>query len=169
MSPTLNAGCGARPSPNSINIDIDLGSKADVICDLEALPFESNLFSKIVCNHVLEHLAEDMWRDKAGMSRAVLEFSRVLRDDGVVEIEVPSPQGQDAVRGDHLTVYGHKRLTYIFGFYFESVKCWGVGTWFEAWGFHRIFARWSKIDPFWGNAYGFVLSRSRKITEIVRY
>ncbi|MBD2179739.1 hypothetical protein H6S82_15360 [Planktothrix sp. FACHB-1355] len=165
----LNAGCGQRPLPGFINVDFEKSSKADVICDLRYLPFKNGVMSKILCNHVLEHLNEDMWRGKAEISEAVLEFSRVLNKNGNVEIEVPSPQGQDAVRGDHFTVYGHLRLIAIFRLYFESVKCAGVGTWVEARGLIRLFNKLSKWDPYWGNAYKFFLSNPKSMTQIVMY
>ena len=165
----LNAGCARRPLSGYINLDIDLNSKADVICDLRNLPFSTKSVSRIRCIHVLEHMEEDMWREKTEVSEALLEFSRVLTDDGSVEIEVPSPQGQDAVRGEHLTVYGHLRLRSIFGCYFEKVRCWGVDTWVEAYGLRRIFKILSRYEPFWGNSYGFELSKPKKLAKIVIY
>jgi len=76
----LNAGCGQRPLLGYINVDIDKHSKADVMCALGALPFRNEVFSRIVCNHVLEHLNEDVWQGGVEISYAILEFARVLRE-----------------------------------------------------------------------------------------
>lgn len=102
----LNAGSSHRKRDGYVNVDIGSSGRPDMVCDLQALPFRAHSFERITCNHVLEHLNEDMWQEKAEMSRAVLEFSRVLTENGICEVEVPSPQGEDAVRGQHYTVYG---------------------------------------------------------------
>jgi uncharacterized protein YbaR (Trm112 family)/predicted SAM-dependent methyltransferase len=167
--PKLNLGCAHRRLPGHLNVDLDPGSDADVIGDLRSLCFADASVGSIECRHVLEHLAEDAWRGQFDISMAVLEFARVLDAGGRAIIETPSPQGQDAVRGDHLTVYGHKRLAAIFGNYFDEVRVSGTTTWVEARVVRRLFERLCRLDPFWSNAYVFELSRPRAgVRSVVR-
>ena len=63
-------------------ITVDLNSplaeyKADV-CDM---PFESNSFDFILCNHVLEHVYDD--------ELAIIELRRVLKKNGMAILQVP--------------------------------------------------------------------------------
>jgi len=67
---TLDMGCGFSKQPNSIGIDMIIGSDADVLANLahNTLPFQDNVFDTIYCNDVLEHLPnvigtmEEIWR-----------------------------------------------------------------------------------------------------------
>lgn len=166
----INVGSSHRKQAGFINIDIDPESQPDIICDIsKGIPLPSRSAELIVANHILEHLNEDAWQEKFDMSRALLEFSRILTDDGVVEIEVPSPQGEDAVRIQHYTIYGWQRLRRIFSFYFESVHCRGTGTWVQARGVWPLFALLGRVDPFWGNVYRFKLRKPIRRNEIVIY
>ena len=49
--------------------------------DVTALPFADRTFDLILCNHVLEHVADDR--------RAMRELRRVLKDDGMALLQVP--------------------------------------------------------------------------------
>lgn len=49
--------------------------------DLRCIPFESNSFDLIVCNHVLEHIHRDDW--------ALKEMYRVLKPGGMAVLQVP--------------------------------------------------------------------------------
>jgi SAM-dependent methyltransferase len=49
--------------------------------DLQALDFPENSFSLIICNHVLEHVADP--------SRALSEICRVLRPGGIAVLQTP--------------------------------------------------------------------------------
>lgn len=166
----INVGSSHRKLPGFINIDIEPDANPDVLCDItKGIPLPPKSAELIRANHVLEHLNEDAWQNKFDMSRTLLEFSRLLTDDGRVEIEVPSPQGQDAVRIQHYTVYSHHRLRRIFGFYFQSVKCTGGDTWIQSkllWPFFVVLAR---FDPFWGNVYRFTLTKPIRRDKIVIY
>jgi SAM-dependent methyltransferase len=57
---TLDFGCGIRRQPDSIGVDINLNSKADVIADLDRCPypFVSNSFDRIYCEGIIEHLTD---------------------------------------------------------------------------------------------------------------
>lgn len=60
----------------------DLNSPiADVKADIQNLPFESNLFDVIFCNHVLEHVTDD--------KKALSELYRVMKPGGWGIFQVP--------------------------------------------------------------------------------
>ncbi len=46
------------------------------------LPFKDGTFDKIICSEVLEHIPDDL--------HAITELKRVLKDDGVLAVSVPS-------------------------------------------------------------------------------
>jgi SAM-dependent methyltransferase len=83
--------------------------------DLHDIPFDANTFDMILCNHVLEHVADDR--------RVMSEFLRVLRPGGFAILQVPlepdrelthedpsvtDPRQREKVFGqkDHVRVYG---------------------------------------------------------------
>jgi SAM-dependent methyltransferase len=88
---------------------------ADFHFDLHDIPFEENSFDMILCNHVLEHVADDR--------RVMREILRVLRPGGFAILQVPlepnrentyedpsvtDPRQREIQFGqkDHLRVYG---------------------------------------------------------------
>jgi len=82
---SLDVGCGHSPQDNKkaeIGIDLEKG-----LCDIQAsandLPFQDQIFTKVVMSHVLEHL------ENFGL--ALEEVKRVLMKEGLLEIEVPNP------------------------------------------------------------------------------
>jgi len=52
--------------------------KGDIVC----LPFKDASFDKVVCSEVLEHISDDIL--------AIRELVRVLKDDGILAVSVPS-------------------------------------------------------------------------------
>jgi SAM-dependent methyltransferase len=80
---TLDVGCGIRKQPGAIGIDRNRFSRADVLCDLDRLPypFRDAVFDRITAIHVIEHVA-----DVVGTMQ---EFHRLLRPGGTVRIETP--------------------------------------------------------------------------------
>jgi SAM-dependent methyltransferase len=50
--------------------------------DAVSMPFPDRSFDKIICSEVLEHIPDDR--------AAVIEFRRILKDDGVLAVSVPS-------------------------------------------------------------------------------
>lgn len=82
MKNKLNIGCGNDIRKEYINLDIAKLEGVDVVCDIEnnSLPFDDELFEKIVCNDVLEHV---------DITKVLKEIHRVLRPGGVLEIRVP--------------------------------------------------------------------------------
>lgn len=65
---------------NYITADIE-SPLAKVKMDIHDIPFEDNKFDVVLCNHVLEHVEDDI--------RAVSEISRVLKSSGLAILQVP--------------------------------------------------------------------------------
>lgn len=88
---------------------------ADIKADLCDLPFESNSFDWVLCNHVLEHIPDD--------KKAMSEILRVLRPGGRAILQIPMDYDREETyedaaitdpeqrkihfgQYDHLRVYG---------------------------------------------------------------
>jgi SAM-dependent methyltransferase len=54
---------------------------ADVKMDIHQIPFQENTFDAVFCNHVLEHVRDDI--------QAMKEIHRVLKKDGFAILQVP--------------------------------------------------------------------------------
>jgi SAM-dependent methyltransferase len=54
---------------------------AKVKMDIHQIPFEMNMFDVVLCNHVLEHVRDDM--------QAMSEIQRVLKPGGFAVLQVP--------------------------------------------------------------------------------
>src|SRR6266478_1558876 len=80
---TLDVGCGINKSPGAIGIDRNPDSLADVLCDLDHIPypFADNSFAELRAIHVIEHLSD--------VIRSMEEFHRLVRPGGRVRIETP--------------------------------------------------------------------------------
>ena len=111
----------------------DLNSPlADVVADICDLPFQNNQYDLILCNHVLEHIPNDL--------KAMTELYRVLKKGGTLIAQVPlndentktlendsinDPRDRTRFFGqyDHVRLYGqdyYKRLKSV-GFSVERV------------------------------------------------
>ena len=78
----LDVGCSKNKIKGAIGLDINKGSDADIICDLEkTFPIKDNSFDRIYCKHLLEHLKDP--------ESVVREIYRVSKDGGRVILEVP--------------------------------------------------------------------------------
>jgi SAM-dependent methyltransferase len=73
-------GAGAR-TPGYINLDLLHAPGVDVVADVEQLPFPDNLFQRIECDAVLEHVRHP--------ERAMRELERVLAPGGLAHVVVP--------------------------------------------------------------------------------
>ena len=80
---TLDVGCGINKYPGSIGIDRNPDSRADVLCDLDHMPypFADNSFDQLRAIHVIEHLSD--------VIRSMEEFHRLVRPGGRIRIETP--------------------------------------------------------------------------------
>lgn len=86
----LNAGCGSRDVSEYLlangvtkitNYDLDSRDPAVVVGPLESMPFDDGTFDSVLCNAVLEHVAN--------AEESIRELARVVRPDGHVVVAVP--------------------------------------------------------------------------------
>jgi len=71
-----------RALPNLDYTTGDLVSPiADVHFDIQEIPFKDDSFDVVICNHVLEHVDDDM--------KALKEFYRILKPGGFAILQVP--------------------------------------------------------------------------------
>jgi predicted SAM-dependent methyltransferase len=95
----------------------DLNSPlADVKADICALPFESNIYDFIICNHVLEHIPND--------TQAMKEIFRVLKPGGTAILQVPY-EANRAVTFEDNSITDPKERGKIFGQY-DHVRVYGM-------------------------------------------
>ncbi len=94
----------------------DLNSPlADVKADICALPFDSNSFDFILCNHVLEHIPDD--------KKAMQELYRILRPGGTGIFQIPQDISRENTFEDN-TITDPKERAKIFGQY-DHVRIYG--------------------------------------------
>ncbi len=80
---TLDVGCGIKKYPGSIGIDRNTNTAADVICDLDRVPypFRESRFDLIRVIHVIEHVAD--------VIATMEELHRLARPGGRILVETP--------------------------------------------------------------------------------
>jgi len=79
----LDVGCGINKQEGAIGIDDNPNGNADVIHDLNILPWplDDNQFEMVICSHVLEHLDNPY--------KVLEEIHRICINDAMVSIAVP--------------------------------------------------------------------------------
>jgi len=88
---------------------IDLNSPlADIKADICNLPFKNNLFDIILCNHVLEHIADD--------TKAMQELYKILKPKGMAILQIPQDLSREKTFEDN-TITNPKERAKIFGQY----------------------------------------------------
>lgn len=92
------------PGLQTVETDIALGPRTQIVCDAHSLPFADASFDGVVAQAVLEHVVDP--------ARCVDEIHRVLRADGLVYAETPFMQQVHAGAYDYtrFTHLGHRRL-----------------------------------------------------------
>lgn len=94
----------------------DLNSPlADVKADICNLPFESNSFDVILCNHVLEHIPDD--------TKAIQELFRILKPGGWGVLQIPQDLQREMTFEDD-SITDKKERARIFGQY-DHVRIYG--------------------------------------------
>ena len=88
---------------------------ADVKADICALPFEDNSYDLILCNHVLEHIPNDL--------KAMRELYRVLKPRGTAILQVPLEEDRENTFEDD-SITDQQERTRIFGQY-DHVRVYG--------------------------------------------
>jgi SAM-dependent methyltransferase len=87
----------------------DLNSPiADVKADICDLPFETDFFDTLICNHVLEHIKDD--------SQAIKELLRVLKPGGMAILQIPQDLSRATTFEDN-SITDSKDRSRIFGQY----------------------------------------------------
>ncbi len=94
----------ADPGLELLETDVALGPRTALVCDAHDLPLAGASFDAVVCQAVLEHVADP--------PRVVAEVRRVLRPGGLVYSEIPFMQ--QVHEGAHdftrYSLTGHRRL-----------------------------------------------------------
>ena len=80
---TLDVGCGINKYPGAVGIDRIAGTAADLLCDLDRVPWplRDASFDHVRAVHVIEHVAD--------VIRTMEEFHRLLRPGGLLYIATP--------------------------------------------------------------------------------
>jgi len=83
MKTVLDLGCGKKKHPNSVGMDFNKDTDADVVHDLNKYPypFPKNSFDVIYCSHILEHLDN--------LVKTMEEMHRIARPNARIIIRVP--------------------------------------------------------------------------------
>lgn len=88
---------------------------AKVKADICALPFNENTYDLILCNHVLEHIPDDL--------KAMSELHRVLKKGGTLIAQVPLEEKREKTFEDN-SILDKKERTKVFGQY-DHVRIYG--------------------------------------------
>jgi len=88
---------------------------ADVKADICDLPFEDNSYDVILCNHVLEHISDDI--------KAMQELYRVLKPGGMGIFQIPQDLNRATTFADD-SITDQKERAKIFGQY-DHVRIYG--------------------------------------------
>jgi SAM-dependent methyltransferase len=114
----LDIGCGANKVAGAIGMDVNTRSAADVIHDLDDLPypFADDEFDEVIGRHVIEHVHDPM--------AVMCELHRITRRGGIVKLVAPhwtNPDfATDLAHRNHLNSYSFRNLTderAVFHFY----------------------------------------------------
>ena len=77
----LYVGCGKHPAPGYVNIDLFPAAGVDAIADAELMPFRANVFQRVECDAVLEHVRCP--------EQVIREIARVLAPGGYAHLVTP--------------------------------------------------------------------------------
>ena len=79
----LDLGCGRNKQPGAIGVDRNPASQADVLCDLDHLPypFRTDSFDEVHLHHVIEHLGD--------VVAVTAEIWRIARHGASIRIATP--------------------------------------------------------------------------------
>jgi SAM-dependent methyltransferase len=80
---------------------------AKVKMDIHEIPFSENIFDVVLCNHVLEHVRDDI--------RAMSEIARVLKPGGFSILQVPFFRPVDAQTFEDASITDPRQREKIFG------------------------------------------------------
>jgi hypothetical protein len=114
----MNVGCGYDYRAGYLNVDLHAVHNPDLVADVTALPMlPPGAFDEIVAQDVLEHF------ERAKTAPALTEWSRLLADQGVLHVRVPSlfgmfellamPERREAAKAEEIIhlMYGTQAYT----------------------------------------------------------
>ena len=119
---------------------------ADVVADICDLPFQDNQYDLILCNHVLEHIPNDL--------KAMTELYRVLKKGGTLIAQVPLEEGRPKTFEDNSITDANERSR-VFGQY-DHVRVYGQDY-------------YQRLKSVGFSAEGFFFQRQLTTKEIERY
>jgi len=138
----LDAGCGvgygieilaAAGAASLTGVDIDraaveqaerrFGDRAEAILqgDVRELPLDDDSFDVVVCFETIEHVEDG--------ERALAEFRRVLRPDGLLLVSSPNPGVYPAGNEHHVHEYRPAELAAAVGEHFSHLARFGQHVW----------------------------------------
>jgi glycogen(starch) synthase len=81
----INVGCGEKPLPDYLNVDMRQGEGVDIVAEAANLPFEAGSLGEIASFHLIEHFREEQLR------QTVLPYWRsLLQPDGILRTVCPN-------------------------------------------------------------------------------
>jgi glycogen synthase len=84
-APRINVGCGEKPLPEYLNVDMRQGEGVDIVADASDLPFEPDSLGEVASFHLVEHFREQQLR------QTILPHWRsLLRPNGTLRIVCPN-------------------------------------------------------------------------------
>ena len=78
----LDVGCGEKKN-GDIGVDVRKTALVDILADAQMLPFKDEVFDQVYSSAVIEHFSHRQVRS------VVVEWARVLKKEGTLEIECP--------------------------------------------------------------------------------
>jgi 2-polyprenyl-3-methyl-5-hydroxy-6-metoxy-1,4-benzoquinol methylase len=136
----LDAGCGtgygarilaAAGAASVTGVDVSAeaveatketpGLDAVVQADLRDLPFDDDSFDLVVCWEVIEHIEEG--------ARAIAEFRRVLRPDGILLVSSPNPDVYPSGNEHHVHEYRPRELAAMLAERFANLASYRQHAW----------------------------------------
>ena len=119
----LDFGCGKKRQPGAIGVDINPASDADVLADLDRVPypFAKDSFDMIWCNGIIEHLTDVMG--------VMEELHRISRPGALIVIITPYFTSLDAFTDPtHKHYFSFRSFDYFtgdfpeYGFYSSKAR-----------------------------------------------
>lgn len=90
----LDLGCGERKiSKDVISVDLIKNKNVDIVANAAEIPLRENSIDLIVCTAVLEHVED--------VEKTITEMRRVLKNGGIIYLEVPFLQNYHAHPHDY--------------------------------------------------------------------
>lgn len=110
--PELNLGCGKRPIPGALGVDIVPLPGVAFVADFEnkPLPFAPHSIDRIYLYHVLEHIRD--------LNRLMTELHRISKPGGRILVEVPY----------YTCVGAFGDPTHVRFFTYETFRFWSADT-----------------------------------------